>query len=104
MLFQHQSLPDETEETEPSWVTGIKPGPYIREQSRSLFMFLGNKVALLAVDRRTERTRDEVVTEDTWKKLMDRCDAELVKGETEHLLVLLGVPIAYPRLVWLENM
>ncbi|KAI1448673.1 hypothetical protein F5Y02DRAFT_277631 [Annulohypoxylon stygium] len=103
MLFQHQSLPDETEETEPSWVTGIKPGPYIREQSRSLFMFLGNKVALLAVDCRTERTRDEVVTEDTWKKLMDRCDAELVKGETQHLLVLLGVPIAYPRLVWLEN-
>ncbi|KAI0882155.1 uncharacterized protein GGS22DRAFT_191326 [Annulohypoxylon maeteangense] len=103
MLFQHQSLPDETEETEPSWVTGIKPGPYIREQSRSLFMFLGNKVALLAVDCRTERTRDEVVTEDTWKKLMDRCDSELVKGETQHLLVLLGVPIAYPRLVWLEN-
>ncbi|KAI1459548.1 hypothetical protein F4805DRAFT_66052 [Annulohypoxylon moriforme] len=103
MLFQHQSLPDETEETEPSWVTGIKPGPYIREQSRSLFMLLGNKIALLAVDCRTERTRDEVVTEDTWKKLMDRCDAELVKGETEHLLVLLGVPIAYPRLVWLEN-
>ncbi|KAI2472528.1 hypothetical protein F4781DRAFT_342176 [Annulohypoxylon bovei var. microspora] len=103
MLFQHQSLPDETEETEPSWVTGIKPGPYIHEQSRSLFMFLGNKVALLAVDCRTERTRDEVMTENTWKKLMDRCDAELVKGETQHLLVLLGVPIAYPRLVWLEN-
>ncbi|KAI1099947.1 hypothetical protein F4804DRAFT_63867 [Jackrogersella minutella] len=103
MLFQHQSLPDETEETEPSWITGIKPGPYIHEQSRSLFMSLGKKVALLAVDCRTERTRDEVVTEDTWKKLMDRCDDELVRGETQHLLVLLGVPIAYPRLVWLEN-
>jgi len=26
-----------------------------------------------------------------------------VEGETKHLIVLLGVPIAYPRLVWLEN-
>ena len=26
-----------------------------------------------------------------------------MKGETKHLIVLLGVPIAYPRLVWLEN-
>jgi len=24
-------------------------------------------------------------------------------GETKHLVVLLGIPIAYPRLVWLEN-
>ena len=28
----------------------------------------------------------------------------MVKGETRHLIVLLGVPIAYPRLVWLENL
>ena len=48
--------------------------------------------------------RDQVVREDTWDKLMDRCYHEIVKGKTEHLLVLLGVPIAYPRLVWLENM
>ncbi|KAI1464098.1 uncharacterized protein F4812DRAFT_463157 [Daldinia caldariorum] len=103
MLFQHQSVPDETEETEPSWVLGVKPGPYIHELSRSTFMFLGSKIALLAVDCRTERTRDDVLRENTWKKLMDRCYDEIVKGKTQHLLVLLGVPIAYPRLVWLEN-
>ncbi|AEO69973.1 uncharacterized protein THITE_2120744 [Thermothielavioides terrestris NRRL 8126] len=104
MLFQHQSTVDETEKTEPSWILGDKPGPYITERSRSLFMFLGAKVALLAVDARTERTRDEVVREDTWKKIMDRCYDEIDKGKVEHLLVVLGVPIAYPRLVWLENM
>ncbi|OTA99395.1 hypothetical protein M426DRAFT_87080 [Hypoxylon sp. CI-4A] len=103
MLFQHQSLPEETEEDEPSWVLGTKPGPYIKELSRSVFVSLGSKVALLAVDARTERTRDEVITEDSWKRLMDRCFDEIEKGETQHLLVLLGVPIAYPRLVWLEN-
>ncbi|KAK7914653.1 hypothetical protein PG985_012356 [Apiospora marii] len=103
MLFQHQSLMEETEQTEPSWVLGCKPGPYIQELSRSLFMSLGSGMALLAVDARTERTRDEVVREDTWKKIVDRCYAEIAKGQTRHLLVLLGVPIAYPRLVWLEN-
>ncbi|KAK4170296.1 hypothetical protein QBC43DRAFT_249591 [Cladorrhinum sp. PSN259] len=103
MLFQHQSVVTETEKTEPSWTLGCRPGPYINEQSRSLFMFLGAKVALLAVDARTERTRDEVIREDTWKKIMDRCYGEIDKGKVEHLLVLLGVPVAYPRLVWLEN-
>ncbi|KAL2155221.1 hypothetical protein VTH82DRAFT_3897 [Thermothelomyces myriococcoides] len=103
MLFQHQSVVTETEKTEPSWLLGVRPGPYINELSRSLFMFLGGKVALLAVDARTERTRERVMYEDTWKKIMDRCYAEIDKGKVEHLLVVLGVPIAYPRLVWLEN-
>lgn len=104
MLFQHQSLVSETEDTEPSWALGVEPGPYIQELSRSVFMHLGSKIALLGVDTRTERMRDQVVQDDTWDKLIDRCYNEIVKGKTEHLLVLLGVPIAYPRLVWLENM
>lgn len=36
--------------------------------------------------------------------MFDRCRREIVEGETKHLIVLLGVPIAYPRLVWLENL
>ncbi|KAI6353857.1 hypothetical protein MCOR25_008860 [Pyricularia grisea] len=103
MLFQHQSVPDETEAVEPSWALGTKPGPYIAEQSRSVYMSLGGDVALLGVDCRTERTHDEVMSDESWQKLMDRCYDEIVKGRTKHLLVLLGVPIAYPRLVWLEN-
>ncbi|KAI0452537.1 hypothetical protein F5B21DRAFT_506236 [Xylaria acuta] len=103
LLFQHQSIPDENEESEPSWCLGVRPGPYIHQPSRSLFVSLGAKVALLAVDARTERTREDVIHEKTWKKLMDRCYDEITKGTTQHLLVLLGVPIAYPRLVWLEN-
>ncbi|KAI0474711.1 hypothetical protein F4859DRAFT_76834 [Xylaria cf. heliscus] len=103
LLFQHQSVPDENEESEPSWCLGVKPGPYIHQPSRSVFVSLGARVALLAVDARTERTREWVVDPDTWRKLMDRCYQEVEKGTTQHLLVLLGVPIAYPRLVWLEN-
>ncbi|KAF6838295.1 hypothetical protein CMUS01_04678 [Colletotrichum musicola] len=103
MLFQHQSIPSETESTEPSWVVGTQPGPYINELSRSLFIELGSKVSLLAVDARTERTESDVISEATWQHIMDRCYDELRNGRTQHLLVLLGVPIAYPRLVWLEN-
>jgi hypothetical protein len=55
MLFQHQSLPEETEADEPSWLLGADPGPYIQAKSRSFFMSLGKGVALLGLDCRTER-------------------------------------------------
>ncbi|KAL7939672.1 hypothetical protein V8C35DRAFT_287335 [Trichoderma chlorosporum] len=103
LLFQHQSIVTETETSEPSWILGEQPGPYIQEVSRSLYMSMGGKVALLAVDTRTERTEDIVLDEKTWDKITKRMYAEIRRGQVEHLLVLLGVPIAYPRLVWLEN-
>lgn len=55
LLFQHQSVADEGVGDEPSWLLGASPGPYIKEHSRSLFMFLGRHVAFLALDCRTER-------------------------------------------------
>lgn len=104
MLFQHQSSIDEGEDTEPSWILGTHPGPYIPELSRSIFTHLGRSVAFLGLDCRTERTNGEVVSAETYDKIFDRLETDIVKGETEHLIVLLGVPIAYPRMVWLENM
>ena len=103
MLFQHQSVSAETEKTEPSWVLGKSPGPYIKERSRSVFMRLGRPVAFLGLDCRTERQRDEILTEDSYDIIFDRLEDEIIKGETKHLIVLLGVPIAYPRLNFLEN-
>ncbi|RAR14944.1 metallo-dependent phosphatase [Stemphylium lycopersici] len=103
MLFQHQSVAAETEKTEPSWLLGKSPGPYIKERSRSVFMQLGRQVAFLGLDCRTERQRDEILTEDSYDIIFDRLEDEIIKGETKHLIVLLGVPIAYPRLNFLEN-
>ncbi|KAL8993168.1 MAG: hypothetical protein Q9169_006554, partial [Polycauliona sp. 2 TL-2023] len=103
MLFQHQSVVDEGPAEEPSWLLGAAPGPYINELSRSLFMFLGKTVAFLGLDCRTERMRDEILSEATYELAFDRCRREIVQGETKHLIVLLGVPIAYPRLNFLEN-
>ncbi|KAI5273272.1 hypothetical protein E4T47_03448 [Aureobasidium subglaciale] len=103
MLFQHQSVVSETQRDEPSWILGASPGPYINELSRSVFMFLGRRVALLGLDCRTERMRGEVLSQQSYDIIFNRCRSEIVKGETKHLIVLLGVPIAYPRLNFLEN-
>ncbi|KAL8829151.1 MAG: hypothetical protein Q9170_006292, partial [Blastenia crenularia] len=103
MLFQHQSVVDEGAAEEPSWLMGAAPGPYINERSRSLFMNLGKNVAFLGLDCRTERMRDEILSEATYDIVFDRCRREIIEGETKHLIVLLGVPIAYPRLNFLEN-
>ncbi|KAJ9615506.1 hypothetical protein H2200_001581 [Cladophialophora chaetospira] len=103
MLFQHQSVPEENATHEPSWILGRQPGPYIKQLSRSIFMDMGKHVAFLGLDCRTERRRDEVLTLDTLDTVLERCRKELVEGETKHLIVLMGVPVAYPRLVWLES-
>ncbi|KAF4309738.1 hypothetical protein GTA08_BOTSDO02636 [Botryosphaeria dothidea] len=103
MLFQHQSIPDETEVDEPSWLLGASPGPYIDQLSRNVFMSLGKNVAFVGLDCRTERMRDEILSAETYYRIFDRCRKEIVEGETKHLIVLLGVPIAYPRLNFLEN-
>jgi hypothetical protein len=103
MLFQHQSIIPETEEAESTWILGTSPGPYINELSRSIYMSLGSKVSLLAADCRTERTENEVIKDKTWEKIMNRLYAEVRRGQLDHLLVVLPVPIAYPRLAWLEN-
>ncbi|KAK6533101.1 hypothetical protein TWF281_007258 [Arthrobotrys megalospora] len=103
MLFQHHTTLSEGEPTEPSWVLGAQPGPYIKEPSRSTFMFLGRRVAFMALDCRTERTRDLLLTNETYTRVFQRLEQEIIPGQTKHLIILLGVPIAYPRLVWLEN-
>jgi hypothetical protein len=91
MLFQHQSLPVETEAEESSWLLGSQPGPYINQVSRSLYMNMGRNVAFLGLDCRTERQRDEIMSEDTWDRIFTRCERDITKGETKHLIVLLGV-------------
>lgn len=55
LLFQHHSVPEETEIEEPSWLLGAHPGPYIEQRSRNLFMSLGTDVVFLGLDCRTER-------------------------------------------------
>lgn len=86
------------------FIMGGSPGPYIAERSRSLYMQLGARIAFLGVDARTERTRHQVNYPETYNIIFNRVRSELSNApEIRHLIVLLGVPIAYPRLAWLEN-
>lgn len=116
LLFQHHSVPEETEADEPSWLLGPHPGPYINQRSRNLFMSLGDGVTFLGLDCRTERMvrdvpayvegmladseqTDEILSEQTCDLIWDRCHREIVRGETKHLIVSLAIPLAYPRVV-----
>ena len=93
------------QQLDPSWIIGSRPGPYVAERSRSMFARLGKGIGFVGLDARTERTRHQINYWDTYDLVMQRVHSELTAaaGEIRHLIVLLGVPIAYPRLIWLEN-
>jgi hypothetical protein len=93
----------ETKE-DPSYIVGSKPGPYVEERSRSIYCQLGARIGFLGIDARMERTRHQVNYPETYNAIFDRLDQEYTKNSNlKHLVLLLGVPIAYPRLIWLEN-
>ena len=88
------------------FILGKRPGPYISELSRSLYMNLGARIGFVGLDARTERTRREVNYPDTYDLIFERLEREMSRqspNKMTHLIVLLGVPIAYPRLAWLET-
>ena len=90
---------------EDAWIIGPNPGPYVEERSRSLYMQFGKSIAFIGVDARTERTRRQVNYPKTYELIWNRVNLELTRqeGAIKHLIVLLGIPIAYPRLEWLHN-
>lgn len=119
MVFQHHTPPEGDgkgknsspgrDEEDSCWILSPKPGPYIGWQGRSIYTRLGRSVCLVALDARTERTRHVVCQPETYDAVFTRLDRELSFATAQnrqqpikHVLLLLGVPIAYPRLVWLE--
>ncbi|KFY11564.1 hypothetical protein V492_04389 [Pseudogymnoascus sp. VKM F-4246] len=93
---------------DPSYVIGRQPGPYVAEHSRNIITRLGARIAFFGLDARTERTRHQVNYPETYQMIFDRISSELAAAASspspiKHLVVLLGIPIAYPRLTWLEN-
>lgn len=89
---------------DPSFIVGQKPGPYVEERSRSIYCQLGARIAFCGIDARTERTRHQINYPETYQIIFDRLNRELsANPNLKHLVLLLGVPIAYPRLQWLEN-
>lgn len=76
-------------------------GPYVKLPSHSFLSSLGPTVCILMLDCRAERTKDRVCSDVQYQKIIDAISK--IPSRVEHLVVLLGVPIAYPRLVFLET-
>lgn len=62
---------------------------------------LGPKVRMLLLDCRTERKLNQIVSKYTYERVF--AALRQLPSEVEHLVVLLGVPIAYPRMVFIEG-
>jgi PhoD related phosphatase len=91
----------QNEEEDPSYIIGDKPGPYVAEHSRSIYARLGARMAFFGIDARTERTRHQINYTETYDKIFTRLREDLMaaadsSNPIRHLIVLLGIPIAYP--------
>ena len=84
-----------------SYVIG-GPGAYIPYPTHSILTYLGPQQYMLLIDCRAQRRLQQVCAQDTY----DRCrDAVLgLPDSVQHLVVQLGVPIAYPRMVLIEKL
>ncbi|ROT39828.1 hypothetical protein SODALDRAFT_331953 [Sodiomyces alkalinus F11] len=94
--------------TDSCYIVGSQHGPYVEEHSQNIFCRLGARIAMVGIDARTERTRHQVNYPETYDMIFDRLRKELQSAvdagqPIKHLILLLGIPIAYPRLTWLEN-
>lgn len=85
----------------PSMLIG-EVGPWIQGQrSHSLITYLGPKVAMLLLDCRAERRLTQIISPKTYQKAFNAV-AQLPQS-VEQLVIQLGVPIAYPRMSFLEH-
>lgn len=66
-----------------------------------MFARLGARLAFLGIDARTERTRHQINFPETYDAIFSRLSEELKAAKEsgkpiKHLILLLGIPIAYP--------
>lgn len=106
MLFQQNSHWESDPQLEDAcWITTGRPGPYIQHPARSIYAQLGAGIGFLGLDCRTERTRERICMQETYARVFERLSHEVrVNSSVRHIYVMLGVPIAYPRMVWAERL
>ncbi|WFD25813.1 hypothetical protein MNAN1_000779 [Malassezia nana] len=78
------------------------PGSYIAFPTHSFLIWLGPKQHMLLLDCRAQRKLNQVCAEDTYERVIKACMN--LPESVRHLIFLLSVPIAYPRMVFLEKM
>ncbi|KAK0553272.1 hypothetical protein OC845_001272 [Tilletia horrida] len=78
------------------------PGTYVPYRNHTFLAYLGPKQQLLLMDCRAERKLDQVVSPEGYGYIFSEVRKRMPKT-TEHLTILVGVPLAYPRMVFLER-
>jgi len=94
----------EEEVLDPSYIRHPQQGPYMQHRGLSICTSFGEGIMFYGLDCRTDRTRHRICYADTYQIMFDTLEKKIVEGKTKHLLLLLGVPIAYPRLVFAETL
>ncbi|KAJ6547407.1 hypothetical protein B0H19DRAFT_954671 [Mycena capillaripes] len=84
-----------------SVIIGTSNGPYIPFPSHSFLGYMGPQTYILLLDCRAERKKDQVCSQSEYQKVFERLSK--LPSSVEHLCVQIGIPIAYPRLVFLET-
>lgn len=78
------------------------PGEYMPFPNHSQVNIMGPQLSMCMVDCRAERRLDQICTQATYDKLFHIMETRL-PPTTEQLIMLLGVPIVYPRMSFAEN-
>jgi hypothetical protein len=84
-----------------SLILGIQ-GPYVGLPSHSFLAYMGPSIRILMLDCRAERKKDTVCSGEEYRKTMEAIGQ--LPFHVEHLVIQLGIPIAYPRMVFMEKM
>jgi len=77
------------------------PGTYVPFPSHTFLTPIGPTAWLLMLDCRAERKLAQVCSQEEYKKVFQKLHA--LPAGVDHLIVQLGIPIAYPRMVFLET-
>ncbi|WAQ86503.1 hypothetical protein PtA15_7A229 [Puccinia triticina] len=85
----------------PSLVLGTV-GPYIHSRNHSILSYLGPQAWILLLDCRSERMKNQICSPETYRIVFEACRDRIPAG-VGHLVVQLGIPIVYPRMVFAEK-
>lgn len=77
-------------------------GAYVPFHHQSFLTYFGPKQWMLMIDCRVERKLKQICSPKSYDKIFSRIASDL-PPTVEHLVILLGVPLAYPRMVFMER-
>ncbi|KAJ1309680.1 hypothetical protein OPQ81_006444 [Rhizoctonia solani] len=76
-------------------------GPWIPAPGHSILTYLGPQTRMLLLDCRAERKKDLVCSQTTYDRIF--WHLHQIPQQVEHVIIQLGIPIAYPRMNFLET-